>query len=390
MVYDEFSDDVKNTYAKMTDHRERYEDDKFYQYFYNLLETGANYADFSFVRLVKTVDERWVEAIEEALPSLQYVVLNPRKFIEEEREVVNIAIARNISTESVRHLLQHSNYIDEYNSEDGTVVPNRILNVYKEESLNTYENRFICTLLGELQFFVNKRYDAIFEASKDELGAYLEMNSRVDNYTETVDYKLQLKIRDKQTDKVNEMEQEDIFSRVIRIHRMVNTLVSSEFISIMRRFPSVQHPIVKTNAIKKNRDYKACHALWNFLHSYTQVGVSVNLVRQDPFISREFEKDIYDSIIWNYSMLHNYLNDVDALNIDREPRKKEMDNRYIRQVLEEIVQGMPNLTDDGLRSLITSELTAIQDRRKQEKKNAEKAVAKKRRFFGKRTKTEEM
>ena len=99
MVYDEFSDDVKNTYAKMTAERGRYADDKFYKYFYNLLETGANYVDFSFVRLVKTVDERWVEAIENAMQSLQYVILNPRKFIEEQREVVNIAIARNISTE---------------------------------------------------------------------------------------------------------------------------------------------------------------------------------------------------------------------------------------------------------------------------------------------------
>lgn len=383
MVYDEFSDDVKNTYAKMTADRGKIADDKFYKYFYNLLETGANYVDFSFVRLVKTVDERWVEEIEQALQSLQYVILNPRKFIEEEREVVNIAIARNISTESVRHLLQHSNFIDEYNEKDGTVIPNRILNVYKEESLNTYENRFVCTLVGELQFFVNKRFDAIFEASKDELGAYLELNSKVDNYTESVDYKLQIKIRDKQTDKVNESEQDDIFSRVIRIHRMVNTLVSSEFITTMRRFPAVHHPIVKTNAIKKNKDYQACYKLWNFMHSYSQVGVSVDLVRQDPNISRAFEKDMYDSVIWNYSMLHNYLENVDELNINREPRKKEMDNKYIRQVLEEIVQGMPDMPDATLRKLIQNELTNIQARRKQEKKTAENALKKKsRRFHG--------
>ena len=109
MVYDEFSDPIKNTYEKMTQKRGQISEDKFYQYFYNLLETSNNYFDFSYVRLVKTVDEKWVEEIEKALSSLQYVILNPRKFIEEEREVVNIAIARNISTESVRHLLQHSN-----------------------------------------------------------------------------------------------------------------------------------------------------------------------------------------------------------------------------------------------------------------------------------------
>ena len=58
---------------------------------------------------VKNIDEEWVKAIEEALPALQTVVLNPRKFIEEDREVVNIAMARNISPESIQHLLQSSN-----------------------------------------------------------------------------------------------------------------------------------------------------------------------------------------------------------------------------------------------------------------------------------------
>ena len=382
MVYDEYSDPIRNTYEKMTESRGQMDADKFYKYFYNLLETGRNYCNFSYVRLVKTVDEKWVEEIEKALSSLQYVILNPRKFIEEEREVVNIAIARNISSESVRHLLQHSNLIDEYR-EDGTVIPNRILNVYKEESLNTYENRFVCTLVGELQFFVNKRFNAIFEASKDELGAYLEIDSQVDNYTETVDYKLQIKIRDKQTDKVNEQNHSDIFGRIIQVHRIVNTLASSEFIMTMRRFPAVKHPIVKTNAIKKNSEYKKCYDLWNFVHSYSQVGVQVNLLRQDPNISRAFEKDIYDSFVWNYAMLHNYMEDVDELNIDRKERKKEMDSRYIRQVLEEIVTGMPDVDDATLSRMIQNELASIQNRRRQEQKRAERVLTKQKKSFGK-------
>ena len=39
MVYDEFSDDVKNTYAKMTAERGRYADDKFYKYSYMNIKT---------------------------------------------------------------------------------------------------------------------------------------------------------------------------------------------------------------------------------------------------------------------------------------------------------------------------------------------------------------
>ena len=375
MVYDDYSDDILKAYGKMTGQEQgNIEDDKYYKYFYNLLETGRNYVKYSYVRLVKEVDETWVNAIEEAMPSLQHVVLNPRKFIEEEREVVNIAMARNITAESVRHLLAHSNYIDEYRK-DGTVIPNKILNIYKEESLNTYENRFICTLIAELQFFINKRFDAIFEASKDELGVNFEVDSSIDNYTETIDYSLQIKIRDKQTDTENEFENKDVFARIIQLHRNINMLVGTEFVATMRRFPAVKHPIVKTNAIAKNRDYKACHRLWNFIHSYNQVGFKVDLVKQEPNISQDFEKDIYDSFIWNYAMLHNYMDESDMIDLNREPRKKELDIPGIRRLLEEIVAGT-DIPDNNLRKLVDTELRSIQARRKQERAAAEKVSGK--------------
>lgn len=376
MVYDDYSDDILKAYGKMTGQEQgNIEDDKYYKYFYNLLETGRNYVKYSYVRLVKEVDETWVNAIEEAMPSLQHVVLNPRKFIEEEREVVNIAMARNITAESVRHLLAHSNYIDEYRK-DGTVIPNKILNIYKEESLNTYENRFICTLIAELQFFINKRFDAIFEASKDELGVNFEVDSSIDNYTETIDYSLQIKIRDKQNDTENEFENKDVFARIIQLHRNINMLVGTEFVATMRRFPAVKHPIVKTNAIAKNRDYKACHKLWNFIHSYTQVGFKVDLVKQDPNISQSFEKDIYNSFVWNYAMLHNYMEESDVIDVNRKARKKELDMQGIRRLLEEIVAGT-NIPDENLRKLVNTELKNIQARRKQEQAAAAKLTKEK-------------
>ncbi len=376
MVYDDYSDDILKAYGKMTGQEQgNIEDDKYYKYFYNLLETGRNYVKYSYVRLVKEVDETWVNAIEEAMPSLQHVVINPRKFIEEEREVVNIAMARNITAESVRHLLAHSNYIDEYRK-DGTVIPNKILNIYKEESLNTYENRFICTLIAELQFFINKRFDAIFEASKDELGVNFEVDSSIDNYTETIDYSLQIKIRDKQTDTENEFENKDVFARIIQLHRNINMLVGTEFVATMRRFPAVKHPIVKTNAIAKNRDYKACHKLWNFIHSYTQVGFKVDLVKQDPNISQSFEKDIYNSFVWNYAMLHNYMEESDVIDVNRKARKKDLDMQGIRRLLEEIVAGT-NIPDENLRKLVNTELKNIQSRRKQEQAAAAKLTKEK-------------
>ncbi|MDD2971686.1 MAG: DUF2357 domain-containing protein [Lachnospiraceae bacterium] len=348
--------------------------ERYYQYFYNLLETGNNYCTFSSSRLVKNIDEEWVNALEEAIPHLQHVVMNPRKFIEEDRQVVNIAMARNISPESIQHLLAHSNMIDKVN-EDGTVIPNRILNIYKEESFNTYENRFISTLLGELQHFINKRFNVIFDSSKDERGTFFNMESSIDNYTETIDYKLEIKIREKQTDMDNEEENSSIFTRIAKLHRQINDLASSGFMVTMRQYPLVRHPIVKTNAIGKNLHYKACHKLWNYIHAYDRVGYKVDFVKQEPTISRSFERDIYNSFLWDYIMLRNYMEQTDDWNPDRPKRKKEVNVKYIRQVLDEIIDGM-DMSDANLRKLILNELSDLQLRKRAEKMTMEVAERK--------------
>ena len=358
-------DAVQTTYEKMVNgFNPEVEQDAFYKYFYNLLETGMNYCKFMNVKLIKSIDEEWVNEIEAALPALYEVVMNPRKFIEEQREVVNIAMARNINAESVRHLIQHSDMIDKYD-ESGNVVPNRILNVFKEESYNVYENRFVCTLLAELQQFVNKRYNVIFEQSKDELGTFFEMESRVDNYTETVEYKFQVKIRDKQTDLDNEKDNNNIFFRIAKIYKTVNSLVNTEFVRIMRSYPAVRHPIVKTNVIGKNVHYKACHRLWNFIYTYDKVGYRVELVKQEPVISRQFEKELYDSFIWNYAMLHNQVDEASKVDVNREKIQKETDIKYIRQLLDEIIRNC-DIPDANLRKIVQSELTNLQAKRKNE------------------------
>ena len=376
MSYEDNKDNVESVYKKMIDDLPaELLEDKYYQYFYNLLETGNNYCNFFSSRLVKNIDEEWVLAIEEALPALRKVVTNPRRYIGEERDVVNVALAKGFSQESIQHLIQHSNLVDKIN-DDGTVIPNRILNVMKEESLNTYENRFIATLIMELQRFINKRFNVIFDNSKDERGTLFEMESLIDNYTETISYKLEIKIREKQTDVENEEENMGIFTRISKIHREVNDLAGSGFMTTMKKFQPVRHPIVKTNAIGKNLSYKACHKLWNYLHDYERVGYKVELVKQEPVISQELERDIYNSFLWDYFMIRNYIEQTDYLNPDRPLKKKEISIKHIRQVLDEIIRGL-DMSDANVRKLIMSELSDLQLKRKAEMQSVMQAEQRK-------------
>lgn len=382
MAFEDNKDTIETVYEQMINNLSpNLQENLQYKYFYNLLETGSNYCNFFSSQLVKSIDEEWVSAIEEAIPALQAVIKNPRKFIEEEREVVNVAMARKISPESIQHLMQHSNMIDKIN-DDGTVIPNRIMNVFKEESLNTYENRFICTLLIELQRFINKRFNVIFENSKDERGTFFEVESLIDNYTETINYKLEIKIREKQTEIDNEEENMGIFTRISKIHREINDLASSGFMTIMVKYPTVRHPIVKTNAIGKNLNYKACHKLWNYIHSYDRVGYKIDMVKTEPMITKAFERDIYNSFLWDYFMLRNFMEQNTELDVNREPRQKEITVKYIRQVLDEIVRGL-DMSDSNVRKLIMSELADLQLKRKAEMMSID-AASKKNTKTGKR------
>lgn len=71
-------------------------DNPFYKYYYNLLDTGTVYSKFFNRKLLKEIDEEWVTAIETALPHIQYVIDHPRTFIEEDRQIVSVAVAKSL------------------------------------------------------------------------------------------------------------------------------------------------------------------------------------------------------------------------------------------------------------------------------------------------------
>ena len=102
-------------------------------------------------------DYEWLDRIEDTLPYLDNIVRNPKRFIINEEEVVKVELARKTTVESIIHLTQHTNLIQDYDEKTSDVKPSKVLNINRDESLDTYENRFIFTLLGNLDFFFNER-----------------------------------------------------------------------------------------------------------------------------------------------------------------------------------------------------------------------------------------
>ena len=111
------------------------------------------------------VDFEWLTIIEETVRYLDNILRSPNRFIVNEEEVVQIEKARKITIESIKHLSKHTNFIQEI-EENGDVKPSKILNINKEESYNTYENRFIYTLvLNTEQFIMMRKKKLILSSS---------------------------------------------------------------------------------------------------------------------------------------------------------------------------------------------------------------------------------
>ena len=101
----------------------------------------------------KVIDMEWVTAIEDTLPYIEKAIDEQRRFIIENNEVYRIDKAKIINKDSVKHLIQHTNFIDNID-ETGKVTPNKVLTIEREDSFETYENRFLITLIENALNFV--------------------------------------------------------------------------------------------------------------------------------------------------------------------------------------------------------------------------------------------
>lgn len=332
---------------------------EFYDFFIQNLERGKREFEFSNRKLEKSVDETWVKAIEDTLEAFRAITQNPRNFIREQEEVVNVAVARQSTPDVIRHLTTHGNYIDEV-SED-SVRPNHLMNKFKEDSWNTYENRFVYTLLEKTVDFVNKRYDAIFANLGDEFGAFLKVNAEATSQREIMSTKIDIRLKQTEESLADDDDSMDIYKRIVHIKQMLDFFNSGIFAKTLRRYPRVKNPIVKTNAIRKNPNFKACYLLWVFIHNYHEIGYKISIYEQDSTISPTFEHDIYHSIFFNYIILKNYLADPEDREIDtsRKFKKKVIKPRFIKKIVEEIVKNY-DMTDIEVRKVLIDELNKEQ------------------------------
>ena len=350
---------INDLYLKYTDGiSEALEDDRYFQYLFEIVQAGNNTLQQKHRILHKVVDEQWLSVVEEGLTAIFNIVDKPRRFITTSEEVVPVALAKKITADSVRHLSQNTQFI--VANAKGEIQPTKILNVTTEESYDLYENRFVYHLIQRLFAFVDKRTDVIFWSTGDETCDVMSMESTIDDAYEEISYKVEMKIRNRQSLVENDTDNMSIFKRIDRVRRMSRVLRSSSFCDIMNGCARVYSPIQRTNLMMKDPDYRTCYKLWQFIENYDEVGYSIEEQDSALEFDEEYLLQMYINLITNYTVFKSLLeSDPRKMSEISQEKREPVKPKFIKEIKEEIVDDY-NIPDVEVRKVIIEEVTQAQ------------------------------
>ena len=286
----------------------------------------------------KSIDTEWLTRVEQALPALDIIIREPKISIEDQEEVVPVELTRVISEKSIKHLAQHTNFIREIKGDE--VIPSKILNVYREETYLTYENKFINTLLSRLSAFVDRRYRALVGSSGVERDYCFDYGVDFEHFTETkkrttAKMKLQIQLVSPEFEQDNDMDTDinlqfaSALERLERIYAAINVYMASPFAQKLGR-NYIRPPVIRTNAILKNKNFKDCLALWEYIEQYDKTGYSV---WGEEYAERPADQsvgDLYTTVALQYA--HFYQGVVnDEVSILAKRQLSEMDPNFGRE-----------------------------------------------------------
>ena len=135
-------------------------------------------------------DIEWIEIMSKTIPYIDNIFRSPNRFIVNEEEVVKIEQAKKITVETIKHLSKNTNFIQTIDNVTGDVTPSKLLNVRKEESYDTYENRLIYTLIQNMKLFIKSRKEALMQ----EVGTEDKESSSKDD--KILEYKATSKVKE--------------------------------------------------------------------------------------------------------------------------------------------------------------------------------------------------
>lgn len=278
----------------------------FPSYFYQGLYEGKNRLALATATELKKFDDSWIKEIETYIPSIDKIVRNLKSTLRYEEEVVIIEKAKKTDSQTVRHLAANTQYLKHNNPNSRTdlpVTPQKLLVKTSEIEYGIYENRFVKTLILKLARFVSDRVKVLKEDLKKK--KYTTLKHNVELELDQIKYQVDLNINEVETlegDKVAKLN-EELLARAEHLNYQIGNLTTSHFMKMMRPYKEVRSPIMKTQIILKNTDYRNCYRLWQFLEEYSQLGYEVIREEHKRRFSESYRKHMNQQALFALSTL---------------------------------------------------------------------------------------
>lgn len=274
------------------------------------------------------VDFEWLDIMEDTIKYIDNILRNPNRYIINEEEIVKVEQAKKITVESIKHLAKNTNYIQKI-EDNGDVKPSKVLNINKDESFNSYENRLIFTLIQNMKTFIEiKKRDLITNSSlKDEKKCEYNATTRVG--AESISMSLVFNSRVNTKIKSGEKDGVIVLDRISNLESRINELSNSPVcLSLVKAHVSkIVPPIKKTNLILKNVNFQYAMRLWDYMQSHFDS--SNSSIKKKKVIQDDLDmKDMLDDVF-----LLNYLA-VDTI------EENDFSNKYSEETIEKLTESM--------------------------------------------------
>ena len=307
----------------------------------------------------------WIEMMAFTIPYLDNILRKPNRFIVNEEEIVKIEQAKKVSVETIKHLSKNTNFIQTVDKETGDVTPSKLLNVRKEETYNTYENRLVFTLIQNMNRFIKKKKENLTKISPESENNTEEKDNKMLEYSATstvedeqIEVNLSLNSKLVPNSGKDTEELSTIIAQIDEIEKKIQGLQSTEVYKTLAKehVLEVREPVKKTNVILKNVNFQYAMKLWDYLRDNFEDKDTSTEEQKDYMDNGNLKKMVDETFLLHYLTMQTLDNDDIE---EKKDTKEEMQKNVVDQMIDKMLEINENLSEEQIKNLIAAKYEVI-------------------------------
>ncbi len=320
------------------------------------------------------IEGLWMDKVEKTIPYIENILAAPTRLIVNEEEVVKIEKIKKVTVESIKHLSKNAGFIEDVD-ENGDVKPGKLLNVFKEETLNTYENRFIYTLIQKMRAIVVREKNKLLKEKLATSKEFKQVDYQGKSYNgkDKVDIQIIMTSSSESSKRTEEIK--EMINRLKTLEKKIGNLMLTTTYQTLEKqnVQLITPPLKKNNVILKNVNFQYAAKLWDFLiNEMDKMKVTDMENKEKKYKERGKAKKLVDeTFLLDYLILQSVEN-------------PEIKNKYKKEIIEQLIANMvertidvnEGLTEEQLKNLVSKQYKIIKYKRQASNKEVQEIFKK--------------